>query len=102
MTRAFRIGLCGILLKDRNVLKRILAITEGRARIYSLTDPEVDEQSDILIVNADDPAAVEEWNHKYVGSNGMSMCATVFASRNNVIYEQYSNTALPFFSNTYP
>ncbi len=97
VTRAFRIGLCGIQLKDRNVLKRILAITEGRSRIYSLFDPQVDDQSDILIVNADDPAALKEWNNKYVGSNGMSMCATVFASRNNMTHEQYSNTALPFF-----
>ncbi len=98
LTRAFRVGLCGIEPKDRNVLKRILAITEGRARIYSLFNPEVDDQSDILIVNADNPAAVEEWQDKYVGSSGMSMCATIFASRNNnVVNKQYSNTRLPFF-----
>lgn len=97
MTRSFRIKLCGIQLKDHNVLKRILAITEGRARTYSLSNLEDDDETDILIVNADSPAATDEWNEKYVGSNGVSMCATVFASRNNNIKEQYSNTSLPFF-----
>lgn len=96
-TRSFRIGLCGIQLKDRNVLKRILAITEARTRTYSLFSPEDEEHADILIVNADDPKATEEWNDKYVGSNGISMCATVFASRDNNVNEQYSNTSLPFF-----
>jgi len=52
---------------------------------------------DIIIVNADDSAAVEEWTRKYVGTNGISMVATVFASRHNVSNELYSNTALPFF-----
>ncbi len=97
ITKSFLIGLCGIELKDRNVLKRILAITEGRARTYSLSNPEEDEETDILIVNADDPDAINEWNEKYVGSNGVSMCATLFASRNNNIKEKYCNTSLPFF-----
>ena len=61
MTREFRIELCGIQHKYRNVLKRILAITEERACIYSLFGPEVDKQSDILIVDGDDPVAVDEW-----------------------------------------
>jgi len=97
LTRSFQIKLCGIPLKDENVLKRILAITEGRARTYSLSDPHDDEHTDILIVNADDLDATNEWNDKYVGSNGKSMCATVFASRNKNVHEQYSNTPLPFF-----
>lgn len=97
ITRSFRIGLCGIQLKDRNVLKRILAITETRTRSYSLFSAEDGEHTDILIVNADDPKATEEWNEKFVGSNGVSMCATVFASRNNNVNDQYTNTSLPFF-----
>lgn len=97
LTREFRIDVCGIEPKDKNVLKRILAITEGRARVYSLFDKNVDEQSDIIIVNADDPKAVTEWNNKYVGSNGVSMLATVFASRKKRAHKKYSNTALPFF-----
>lgn len=97
MTKSFRIGLYGIELKDRNVLKRILAITEGRARTYSLSSPEEGEETDILIVNADDSEATNEWNEKYVGSSGVSMCATLFASRQNNIKEQYCNTTLPFF-----
>ncbi len=96
--REFCLDLCGIELKDRNVLKRILSITHGRTRSYTLFNPDVNEQADIIIVNADDSAAVEEWTQKYVGTNGISMVATVFASRNNnVRNEQYSNTALPFF-----
>ncbi len=96
-TREFRVDLCGIEPKDMNVLKRILAITEGRARVYSLFDKDIHEQSDILIVNADNPSAVKEWGDNYVGSNGLSMLATIFASRKNLIYKKYSNTALPFF-----
>jgi len=95
--REFCLDLCGIELKDRNVLKRILSITHGRTRSYSLFNPDVNEQADIIIVNADDSAAVEEWTRKYVGTNGISMVATVFASRHNVSNELYSNTALPFF-----
>ena len=96
-SRSFRIGLCGIEIKDRNVLKRILAITEARTRTYSLFNSEENEHIDILIVNADDSNATKEWHDKYVGSNGTSMCATIFASRNNNVHETYNNTTLPFF-----
>ena len=76
--REFCLELCGIELKDRNVLKRILSITHGRTRAYALFNPDVDEQADIVIVNADDTSALEEWTKKYVGTNGFSMCATIF------------------------
>ena len=95
--RAFRVELCGIQEKDRNVLKRILAITEGRTRTYSLVNTAADEHADILIVNADNPEAKEEWRHKYAGTNGISMCATILASRNKLNDSQYTNTSLPFF-----
>ena len=97
LARAFRVELCGIQEKDRNVLKRILAITESRARSYSLVDAAEDEQADILIVNADDSAAKQQWMHTYVGTNGISMCATILASRNKLDNPQYSSTGLPFF-----
>ncbi len=98
LDRPFRVDLCGIQEKDRNVLKRILAITEGRTRTYTLFDSEVDEYADILIVNADNPQAKEEWQQKYVSSNGISMCATLMATQNkSAIDTQYSTTTLPFF-----
>ncbi len=95
--RAFRVELCGMQKKDRNDLKRIFAITEGRTRTYSLVDSPGGEQTDILIVNADNPEAKDEWNHKYVGTNGISMCATILASRNKLNDSQYTYTSLPFF-----
>ena len=97
IVRSFRVDLCGIQEKDRNVLKRILAITEGRARTYSLANTSEGEEADILIVNADNSDAKTEWNNKYVSGNGISLCPTIFASKDNLEDEQYSTTKLPFF-----
>ena len=97
LAREFRVELCGIQKKDRNVLKRILAITEGRIRTYTLVDSIDDKKSDIVIVNADNPEAKNEWNYKYVGNNGVSMCATILASRNRLNDANYNSTILPFF-----
>ena len=95
--RSFRVELCGIQEKDKNVLKRILAITTSRTRTYNLIDSEEDEFADILIVNADDEEAKQKWDSKYIHSNGTSMCATILASRNKIVNSKYSTTMLPFF-----
>ena len=95
--QAFRVELCGIQEKDKNVLKRILAITQGRTRTYTLFDSEIDEDADIVIVNADDPDAKIEWQQKFVSGNGHSIRATLLASRNTLNDPQYSSTKLPFF-----
>ena len=97
LARAFRVGHCGIQKKDRNVLKRIFAITEGRSPAYTLVDSLEDEKSDIVIVNADDPEAKEEWNSKYIGNNGVSMCPTILVSSNKIDDTNYGSTILPFF-----
>ncbi len=97
MNGEFRVALYGIQEKDRNVLKRILAITQGRARTYALLKNEANENTDIVIVNADNPKATSEWTKRYVGSNGISMCPTILASRKKISSDQYSTTTLPFF-----
>ena len=97
MDRPFRVELCGIQEKDKNVLKRILAITEGRTRTYELADSSAGEVADIVILNADVPEAKEEWIEKYVGANGVSLYPTILASRNKYESTEYSNTKLPFF-----
>ncbi len=97
LDRSFRVELCGIQEKDKNVLKRILAITTSRTRTYNLVDSQEDEYADILIVNADDEDAKQKWDNKYIHSNGTSMCATILASRNKIIDSKYSTTMLPFF-----
>ncbi len=95
--QAFRVELCGIQEKDKNVLKRILAITQGRTRTYTLFNSDTDNDADILIVNADDPNAKLEWQKKYINGNGHSMMPTLLASRNTLNDPNYSSTKLPFF-----
>ncbi len=97
MTREFCIELRGIELKDRNVLKRILAITEGRTRTYRLVDSTETDQADILIVNADDNNTKEEWAQEFIGTNGICMIPTILASRSKLEGTQYNSTSLPFF-----
>ena len=84
MTREFCIELRGIELKDRNVLKRILAITEGRTRTYRLVDSTESDHADILIVNADDNNVKEEWAQEFIGTNGICMIPTILASRSRL------------------
>ncbi len=97
MTREFCIELRGIELKDRNVLKRILAITEGRTRTYRLVDSTESDHADILIVNADDNNIKEEWAQEFIGTNGICMIPTILASRSRLEDTQYNSTSLPFF-----
>ncbi len=97
MTREFCIELRGIQLKDRNVLKRILAITAGRTRAYRLLDSEEAETADILIVNADDNSVKEEWVQEFIGTNGICMIPTILASRSKLESSLYNCTSLPFF-----
>ena len=97
VTREFCIELRGIQLKDRNVLKRILAITEGRTRTYKLLDTNKTDLADILIVNADDVEIKEEWAQEFIGTNGICMIPTILASRSKLEDTQYNSTSLPFF-----
>ena len=97
MTREFCIELRGIELKDRNVLKRILAITEGRTRTYRLVDSTETDHADILIVNADDRNVKEDWAQEFIGTNGICMIPTILASRSRIEDTQYNSTSLPFF-----
>ncbi|MGH1538660.1 MAG: response regulator [Gammaproteobacteria bacterium] len=97
MTREFCIELRGIELKDRNVLKRILAITEGRTRTYKLLNPAEAETADILIVNADDKSIKEEWAQEFIGTNGICMIPTILASRSKFENSIHNCTSLPFF-----
>ena len=97
IAQVFRVGLYGIQKKDRNVLKRIFAITQDRSHAYSLIDSSNEEQADILIVNADNVDAREEWNTKNNTVNGNTMCATVLASHNKLDDEKYFSTFLPFY-----
>ena len=97
MDGSFRVRLCGIQDKDRNVLKRILAITESRTRTYTLVNGSPDAEADILIVNADDLEAKAEWTQKYMGDNGVSKLPTILASKSKLNNKKYSTTTLPFF-----
>ena len=94
---SFRVRLCGIQEKDRNVLKRILAITESRTRTYTLINGSSDVEADIIIVNADDRDAKAEWNNKYMGENGVSKLPTILASKTKLDNKRYITTTLPFF-----
>lgn len=97
MERSFRVRLCGIAEKDRNVLKRILAITESRTRTYTIVNGAPDAEADIIIVNADDSDATSEWTQNYIDENGISRLPTILASKNKLDNKKYSTTTLPFF-----
>jgi len=97
LDRSFRVELCGIQEKDKNILKRILAITTSRTRSYNLIDAEENEFADILIVNADDADAKQKCDSKYSNSNGKNNYAMILASRNKIVDSQHSTTMLPFF-----
>ena len=57
--KTFAVAMIGIPEQERNVLKNIFKLSLYRAYTYTLIS--VEEPSQILIVDADDPAALAEW-----------------------------------------
>ncbi|MFZ1642760.1 MAG: response regulator [Candidatus Contendobacter sp.] len=57
--KTFAVAMIGIPESERNVLKNIFKLSLYRAYTYTLIS--VDEPSQILIVDADDPKALAEW-----------------------------------------
>ncbi len=57
--KTFAVAVIGIPEQERNVLKNIFKLSLYRAYTYTLIS--IDEPGQILIVDADDPTALEEW-----------------------------------------
>lgn len=77
-----RMGYVGLTDRELNVLSSMFTLAPQLKETYRLTDPDQIHNADVLLVNADDPTAVEEWNeitrtNKLATSLMLSTCGKV-------------------------
>ena len=94
--RTFTILPVGVTEADERVLSRILKISLGSSRSYTVTSDQEPAPGKILVVNADSAAAVQNWRARYVTAEGKAMMPTVFASRQNLEGRAAYHVGLPF------
>ena len=94
--RTFTILPVGVTEADERVLSRILKISLGSSRSYTVTSDQQPAPGKILVVNADSAAAVQNWRARYVTDEGKAMMPTVFASRQNLEGRAAYHVGLPF------
>lgn len=60
-SEAYSLGVFGLTATQRMVLASLCKLSRNRTISYSLADTDAARSADIIIVDADDPAAVEGW-----------------------------------------
>lgn len=60
-TKSMTVNVIGFMEKDRRMIRNILSVSSNNEFSYLLSAA-IDDPADIVIVNADDPAAMVSWN----------------------------------------
>jgi len=59
--RDFHLGILGLTQLERITVRSVCSLTHSRSRVYHVLDPEDCVDADVMLVDADDPRAVELW-----------------------------------------
>jgi len=91
----FKVYPIGITDSDKQKLKRVLRVSSGSIRNYTLTDTEEPGSETLFLVNSDNDEAIAYWCKRYLKPNKMPDVATVFIGRRKVKGNQIYNLNLP-------
>lgn len=61
MDKIFKIGVFGLASNEQNALGSIFKLATTRKRLYALVSPQERSSAEIILVDADDPNAMNEW-----------------------------------------
>lgn len=61
MDKIFKIGVFGLASNEQNALGSIFKLATTRKRLYALVAPQDRSSAEIILVDADDPNAMNEW-----------------------------------------
>lgn len=95
-SQEFLIYLMDIPEKDAQMLQRVLNVTGGSKRKYTLTDNSDPVKNKIYIVNADSDESIKKWSRRYLNDENKSTVPTIFAGKRTVKGDGIYNTCIPF------
>ena len=67
--KTYAVAMIGITEVERNVLRNIFKLSQYRAYSYTIAMP--GDATDIVLVDADDPKALQEWRQREAGGTGI-------------------------------
>ncbi|VAW60290.1 hypothetical protein MNBD_GAMMA11-2384 [hydrothermal vent metagenome] len=91
----FKVFTIGISDNDKQKLQRVLRVSSGSIRNYTLTDSEEHRSETLFLVNSDNDEAIAYWCKRYLNANKLPDVATVFIGRRKVKGNQIYNLNLP-------
>lgn len=94
--RDFSVVPIGIPESDAQILHRILKISSGSSRSYSLTDEHEPAPGRIVIVNADSATALRQWRLSFCAQSGKSKVPTIFAGKTAMTQGADYALSMPF------
>lgn len=92
----FKIYPIGISDEDKKKLQRTFRLSSASVRQYVLTDDMESSPTKFILVNSDDPKAVNYWCKYFLNADKKPEVATVFAGRRKIKGEHIYNFSLPF------